>query len=97
MLTVRIGLIPTGSELVPHGDLPAPGQVVESNTVMAEAMLGTLGARCTRYPMVKDDPAQIRKTLQRAVVENDLVIISAGSSAGTKDFTADVIADSGRC
>ena len=95
VLTVRIGLIPTGSELVPHGDLPAPGQVVESNTVMAEAMLGTLGARCTRYPMVKDDKAQIRKALQRAVEENDLVIISAGSSAGTKDFTAEVIADLG--
>ena len=95
VLTVRIGLIPTGSELVPHGDLPAPGQVVESNTVMAEAMLGILGACCTRYPMVKDDPEQIRKTLRQAVEENDLVIISAGSSAGTKDFTADVIADLG--
>jgi putative molybdopterin biosynthesis protein len=95
VLTVRIGLIPTGSELVPHGDLPAPGQVIESNTVMAEAILGTLGARCTRYPMVKDDPARIRKALQHAVEENDLVIISAGSSAGTKDFTAEVIADLG--
>jgi len=95
VLTVRIGLIPTGSELVSHGHLPAPGQVVESNTVMAEAMLNTLGARCTRYPMVKDDPVQIRKALQRAVEENNLVIISAGSSAGTKDFTAEVIADLG--
>jgi len=95
VLTLRIGLIPTGSELVSHGNLPAPGQVVESNTVMAEAMLAALGARCTRYPMVKDDPAQIREVLQRSVEENDLVIISAGSSAGTKDFTADVIADLG--
>jgi putative molybdopterin biosynthesis protein len=95
VLTVRVGLIPTGSELVPHGNRPAPGQVVESNTVMAEAMLGTLGACCKRYPMVKDDPAQIRKTVERAVAENDLVIISAGSSAGTKDYTADVIAELG--
>ncbi len=95
VLTVRIGLIPTGSELVSHGTRPAPGQVVESNTVMAEAMLGTLGATCTRYPMVKDDPADIKKILQQAVRENDMVIISAGSSAGTKDFTADVIAELG--
>jgi putative molybdopterin biosynthesis protein len=92
VLTVRIGLIPTGSELVSHGIRPAPGQVVESNTVMAEAMLGALGACCTRYRMVKDNPADIKKILQQAVRENDLVIISAGSSAGTKDFTADVIA-----
>jgi putative molybdopterin biosynthesis protein len=95
VLTVRIGLIPTGSELVSHGTRPAPGQVVESNTVMAEAMLAALGATCTRYPMVRDNPADIKKILQQAVRENDAVIISAGSSAGTKDFTADVIAELG--
>ena len=95
VLTVRIGLIPTGSELVPHGDHPSPGQVVESNTVMAEAMLGTLGGTCTRYPMVRDNPADIKKILRQAVAENDLVIISAGSSAGTKDYTAEVIAELG--
>ena len=95
VLTVRIGLIPTGSELVAHSSRPAPGQVVESNTMMAEAMMATLGATCTRYPMVRDDPAAIKKSLQRAVHENDCVIISAGSSAGTKDYTADVIAELG--
>ena len=95
VLTVRIGLIPTGSELVAHGSRPAPGQVVESNTLMAEAMMATLGATCIRYPMVRDDPAAIKKSLQRAVHENDCVIISAGSSAGTKDYTADVIAELG--
>jgi putative molybdopterin biosynthesis protein len=95
VLAIRVGLIPTGSELVAHGQLPAPGQVVESNTVMAAAMLSELGATCTRYPMVKDDPALIRDTVQRAVAANDIVIISAGSSAGTRDFTADVIAELG--
>ena len=95
VLAVRVGLIPTGSELVAHGQLPAPGQVVESNTVMAAAMLSELGATCTRYPMVKDDPALIRDTVKRAVAANDIVIISAGSSAGTRDFTADVIAELG--
>ncbi len=93
--TVRAGLIPTGTELVPAGTRPAPGQVVESNTLMAQAMLEEAGARCTRYPFVEDDPARIRAAVERAVAENDLVIISAGSSAGTRDFTADVIAELG--
>ena len=84
VLTVRIGLIPTGSELVPHGSRPAPGQVVESNTVMAEAMMRTLGATCTRYPVVSDDPQAIKKSLLRAVDENECVIISAGSQPGQK-------------
>jgi len=93
--TVRIGLVPTGSELVAHGTRPKPGQVVESNTVMAKAMLEEAGATCTRYPFVEDVPEKIRDAIARAVRENDLVIVSAGSSAGTKDYTADVIASLG--
>jgi len=68
---------------------------VESNTLMASAMLEEAGARCTRYPFVKDDPALIRAAVTRAAEENDIVIVSAGSSAGTHDYTADVIAELG--
>jgi putative molybdopterin biosynthesis protein len=74
-ITVRIGLVPTGSELVPAGTRPAPGQVVESNTVMAKAMLETVGARCTRYPFVEDKPEKIRDAVAKACKENDLVIV----------------------
>ncbi|OPX62322.1 molybdopterin biosynthesis protein [Methanoregula sp. PtaB.Bin085] len=91
VLSVRIGIIPTGSELVPFGVRPGPGQVVESNTVMAQVFLSQMGADCTRYPIVPDDPDRIRETLRTAVRENDLVLISAGSSAGTRDFTESVI------
>jgi putative molybdopterin biosynthesis protein len=94
-MTLRIGLIPTGSELVAHGTRPKPGQVVESNTVMAKAMLEEAGATCTRYPFVEDVPEKIRDAISRAVMENDMVIVSAGSSAGTKDYTDDVIAGLG--
>ncbi len=88
---VRIGIIPTGSELVPIGTRPKPGQVVESNTLMAEAFLSQMGATCTRSPIVPDDPELIRESLHAAAQKNDLVIISAGSSAGTRDFTESVI------
>lgn len=96
VITVRIGLVPTGSELVAAGTRPAPGQVVESNTVMAKAMLESVHARCTRYPFVEDQPEKIRDAIRHACSENDIVIVSAGSSAGTKDYTADVIAGLGR-
>ncbi|MDD1653235.1 MAG: molybdopterin biosynthesis protein [Methanomicrobiales archaeon] len=95
VLTVRVGIIPTGSELVPFGQDPGPGQVVESNSLLAAAYLETLGARCTRYPRVPDDPPLIRAALDRAVRENDLAIVSAGSSAGTRDYTATIIAEAG--
>jgi len=95
VIAVQVGLVPTGSELVAAGTRPAPGQVVESNTMMAKAMLEEAGATCTRYPFVEDDFGRIRNAISTAVRENDLVIVSAGSSAGTRDFTADVIADLG--
>ena len=95
VFAVRVGIIPTGSELVPPGVRPGPGQVVESNTVMAQVYLSQMGATCTRYPIVPDDPDLIRKTLRTAASENDLVLISAGSSAGTRDFTESVICSLG--
>jgi putative molybdopterin biosynthesis protein len=88
---VNVGIIPTGSELVPLGVRPAPGQVVESNTIMAQVFLDQMGATCTRLPIVADNPNLIRNALSSAVEDNDLVIISAGSSAGTRDFTESVI------
>jgi putative molybdopterin biosynthesis protein len=95
VLTISIGIIPTGTELVPAGTRPLPGQVVESNTVMAAAWLTSLGATCRHYPPTPDEPEQIRDAIRRAAEENDMVIVSAGSSAGTRDFTAPVIAELG--
>lgn len=95
VLTARVGLIPTGCELVTPGTKPAPGQVVESNTVMAAAWLRTLGAECMRYPVTPDDPDLISDRMKQAVAENDIVVVSAGSSAGTKDYTAEVISGLG--
>jgi putative molybdopterin biosynthesis protein len=95
VLTLHVGIIPTGSELVSPGTRPAPGQVVESNTLMAAAWLSSLGARCTRYPVTPDIPDEIRQVISQALQEQDLVIVSAGSSAGTKDYTVDVIASLG--
>ncbi len=89
---VNVGLIPTGSNLVPIGRMPLPGQTVESNTCMAGAYLAGMGATSRRYGSVPDDGDAIREAIEAAVRENDLVIISAGTSAGTRDFTAAAIA-----
>jgi putative molybdopterin biosynthesis protein len=92
---VRVGLLPTGSEVVPLGTLPGPGQVIESNVAAASVWLVEAGATPTRYPIARDDPGLIRRAIEVGVRENDLVLISAGSSAGTRDFTASALADLG--
>jgi len=95
VLSVRVGLIPTGSELVPPGERPPPGKVVESNTLMAAALLREAGADCRRYPITPDEYELVRDAVRLGVAENDVLLVSAGSSAGTRDFTADVIRDLG--
>ncbi|MDN7024593.1 molybdopterin molybdenumtransferase MoeA [Methanoculleus sp. FWC-SCC1] len=91
----RIGLIPTGSEVVPLGTLPGPGQVIESNVAVASVWLTEAGATPVRYPIVPDDPDRIKRAIETGVRENDLVLISAGSSAGTRDYTASALTDLG--
>ncbi|MFH0967089.1 MAG: molybdopterin biosynthesis protein [Methanobacteriota archaeon] len=95
VLDLKVALIPTGSEIVPVGSMPGPGQVIESNMHMAAALITATGVGVTQYPIVPDDPDQIRALVERAVEDNDIVLISAGSSKGTKDYTAKIIADLG--
>lgn len=95
VLSFSAGLIPTGSELVVHGTRPKPGQVVESNCQMAAAHLRSLGIQADISPLVPDDPDRIREALDAAASAHDIVIISAGSSKGTKDYTAQVIGELG--
>ncbi|RXE57024.1 hypothetical protein ABH15_02495 [Methanoculleus taiwanensis] len=92
---VRVGLIPTGNELVPPGTLPEPGQVIESNITAASVWLAETGATPTRYPIVRDDPDLLQRAIETGARESDLVLISAGSSTGIRDFTASAIAGLG--
>lgn len=94
-VSVRVGIISTGSELVPLGVPPSPGQSVESNSLFAEAYLSRMGATCRRYPVVPDDPVKIAEILRKSVAENDLVLLSAGSSAGTTDFAEHLLSSRG--
>ncbi len=87
-----VALIPTGSELVPPGEIPAAGKITESNSYVFAAAVRSWGGEPQRYPITGDDPADIEEVLQQAARQCDLVLISAGSSAGRKDHTAAVLA-----
>ena len=77
VLTLRVALIPTGSEIVNPGTTPKPGQVIESNMLMACAEIRKTGAQVTLYPVIPDEPDLIRKTVEEAVSSHDLVLISS--------------------
>lgn len=91
----RVGIIPTGDELIEPGEEARPGAVIEFNSSVLAAFVQEWGGEPVRLPKVGDDPASLKRALRRAVEQNHVVAIIAGSSAGERDFTAEIIAAEG--
>ena len=75
----------TGDELVPPGNVLAPGQIYESNRLAISAQLRALGAEVTDGGIVADDAAALRALLARSG-EYDFVVTSGGASVGDHDL-----------
>ncbi len=96
----KVVIIPTGSELVRledvMDDLPA-GRTIDSNSAMLAAAARQAGAVTEVNQIVPDSYDKIKEALIKVVRAGaDLVILNAGSSAGSADFTVKVIEDLGR-
>jgi molybdopterin molybdotransferase len=69
-----------------------PGCIYDSNRYSLIGALQRLGVEVLDLGLVRDDPAALRATLQRAVAEADAVLTSGGVSMGDADYTRDVLA-----
>ena len=87
----KVAVIPTGTELVDISDHPKPGDIVEFNSIVLAAMLTEWGANPTRLSPVPDDPDLLEDAVRKAVRKFDIVLVNAGSSAGTEDYTASTV------
>ena len=90
-----IGIIPTGDEIVSPTDKPGEGDIIEFNSTIFSGMLTEWGCIPKLYPVVKDDLDRIQSAAALAVQECDGVIINAGSSAGSEDYTKDALQNIG--
>ena len=91
----RIAILPTGTELVTPGADLKPGDIIEFNTIVLAAMAEEWGARVSRLHILEDDYQTIKRAVLAAVEDHDLVVVNAGSSSGSEDFTAPIIAELG--
>lgn len=90
-----VAIIPTGSELVPPTVDVVPGQIIEFNGTVFKGYVEQWGGKPYYYGIVKDDPEQIKQALLECVDKADIVILNAGSSAGTEDYTVHLIKELG--
>ena len=86
-----VAIIPTGSELVPPTQDPGPGQIIEFNSTIFSGMVRQWGGEPLVSPIVPDDFAAIRGAVEKASSAADLILIGAGSSHGSEDYTSKVV------
>jgi putative molybdopterin biosynthesis protein len=91
----KVAIIPTGTELIPPSEEVKLGEIIEFNGTVFSAYLQEWGAEPVYQGIIKDDYERIKQALLDAVKDADLVIMNAGSSAGTEDYTYHVIHELG--
>jgi molybdopterin molybdotransferase len=91
----RVGILSTGDEIIPPHNLPELGQIRDINSYSLSAIVEKFGGIPKYYPIIQDDKTKLLNSLRIAHEENDLIIVTAGSSASVRDLTADAINELG--
>jgi putative molybdopterin biosynthesis protein len=87
----RVAILPTGTELVPVGIPVKAGDIIEYNSLILAAQVNAWGGTATRYPITPDNFTQILEQVRSATKVHDMILLNAGSSAGSEDFSAQVV------
>jgi len=87
-----VAILSTGDEIVPADKAQlAPGEVRDINSVTIGAAARACGAEVIDGGIVKDDYAAFLARARELFEQADMVILSGGSSVGTRDFTEQVM------
>ncbi len=91
----EVGILSSGDELVAPQNALQPGQVRDINSYTLGALVELIGATPKRYGIIPDKIEALEESARKALAENDCLVITAGSSASTRDLTAEVISKLG--
>ena len=91
----KVGILPTGDELVDVAQVPKAGQIRNSNGPMLSTLVAKYGnVDATVLPIGRDDPQVMHDSIQ-AGLKNDLLLLTGGVSMGRKDLVPDLLAEFG--
>jgi molybdopterin molybdotransferase len=94
-IKIKVGVISSGDEIVDPKKLPVKGQVRDINAFSLGSLIARSGGEPVFYGIVPDQMLSLKNTAAGALSECDVVVITAGSSASTRDMTAEVISSLG--
>lgn len=81
-----VGILVTGNELVSAGEKLPEGKVYESNAIMLQTALFDANFDAISLYQVMDSFENTKSILEKAINENDVVLVSGGISVGDYDF-----------
>lgn len=88
-------IIPTGNELVEPGSEAAAGNIIEFNGTVFANFIQEWGGEPKLSPIIPDQPELLKEAIASAAKQSDIVIVNAGSSAGSKDYTVHILEEIG--
>ncbi|MFD2943496.1 molybdopterin molybdotransferase MoeA [Flavobacterium notoginsengisoli] len=91
----KIAILVTGNELVEPGKKLKKGKIYESNSIMLQAALQTIGIKNAKVFRVKDSLKETKNVLKDLLKKNDIVLISGGISVGDYDFVKEALLENG--
>jgi len=86
-----VAILSTGNELAPPGAPLEPGQIHDVNRFTVDAVIRRHGGTATSLPVAADDVAALVTTLRTAAASHDILVVSGGSSVGTRDLLIDAL------
>ena len=90
-----MGILSSGDEVISPGQTPRIGQVRDINSHDLGALVAQYGGIPVQYGILPDRAEALEKAVQKALAENDMVVITAGSSASVRDLTSEAIQKAG--
>ena len=92
----RVAFVPTGNELVPAGSAVVPtGKNIESNSLVVRGKVEAWGGVFLPFDIVPDDPDLIVQAVKKACACADIVVLNAGSSKGSDDWSVEQLEEIG--
>ncbi len=93
----KVIIMPTGTEIISHRDVTDFSQlksnrIIDSNSVTLSGLVREAHAEPHVFEITPDEEGAIKAVLLKAADSDaDLILINAGSSAGSKDYTAGIL------
>ncbi|MGV3635497.1 MAG: molybdopterin biosynthesis protein [Pseudorhodoplanes sp.] len=92
----KVAVLSTGDELVPVGEALRPAAIYDSNGAIVAAAVTEAGGDAVAYGAFPDDDTTLAAAMRKALAENDMLVLSGGTSKGAGDLSHRIVSELGK-